>query len=313
MSVPVVLIDPLTLVGRELLELLQTRSDLDLELRYLHTAEEDEHQIAELGGDAALVPPIVGPQDLEGCSAIVVASDRDLPRLDHLEAFLDEAPEVPLLDCGRSDRLRHRTRPAGHGSRTTNGGVHLRVAHPAAIMADEVASTVRHLGLSSVSICALEPASHRHDDAVEILAAQAVSRLRGEPVTRTVGGHVLAFSAVAAEHDALAEDAGVLLSGTGVIASRVVTGAFHGHMAVLTLAFDTEVDDSDVRDALEASPMVVLVDHPASLDAVVGGDHVAVTPPALSADGRLLTVTAMADGLRVGGALTGLQILRTLL
>jgi len=35
--------------------------------------------------------------------------------------------------------------------------------------------------------------------------------------------------------------------------------------------------------------------------------------PRLSNDGRLLAVTAMVDGLRVGGAATALEVLRSLL
>ena len=54
-------------------------------------------------------------------------------------------------------------------------------------------------------------------------------------------------------------------------------------------------------------------DLPLSLDACVESGLVALSMPRLSRDGRLLAVTAMVDGLRVGGAATALQILRSLL
>jgi aspartate-semialdehyde dehydrogenase len=40
---------------------------------------------------------------------------------------------------------------------------------------------------------------------------------------------------------------------------------------------------------------------------------VVVTPPSLSPDGTQLALTMVADGLRVGGALTAVEILESLL
>ena len=50
-----------------------------------------------------------------------------------------------------------------------------------------------------------------------------------------------------------------------------------------------------------------------ALDATIDTDQVALTPPALSSDRRMLATTAMVDGLRIGGALTALEILRSMI
>jgi aspartate-semialdehyde dehydrogenase len=50
-----------------------------------------------------------------------------------------------------------------------------------------------------------------------------------------------------------------------------------------------------------------------SLDSVPDRENVVIAPPSLSPDGTQLALTMMADGLRVGGALTAVEILEQLI
>jgi hypothetical protein len=124
---------------------------------------------------------------------------------------------------------------------------------------------------------------------------------------------VLAFNVVAVASDDLVEDAAVLLRGFSLAISRSVSGVFHGHLAHLGLTFDAHVDAAAVDEALSAAASLELCNHPLSLDSVPDRDHVLVAPPTMSADGRQLLLTMMADGLRIGGSLTTLEILETLI
>ena len=56
-----------------------------------------------------------------------------------------------------------------------------------------------------------------------------------------------------------------------------------------------------------------LVSLPVSLDSITDSDRVIVTQPWFSPDRTQLALTMMADGLRVGGALTAVEILQALL
>ena len=57
---------------------------------------------------------------------------------------------------------------------------------------------------------------------------------------------------------------------------------------------------------------MVLAEGSISLDLVPDRDHVLLTQPQISPDRRMVAMTAMVDGLRIGGALTAVDILRSM-
>ena len=72
------------------------------------------------------------------------------------------------------------------------------------------------------------------------------------------------------------------------------------------------MDEPEIRDLLDEEPSIVLVEAPLRLDDATNRDQVLVTLPQLSADRRIVAFTAMVDGLRIGGALTALDIVRAM-
>ena len=100
MTAKILVLDPLTLIGREFLGYDKRLGAIVGELEFRHTALDDEHQIAKFGDASALAPPLTSASDLEGSSAVVTLGDRDSDCLDHLEDFLDAAPETVLVDAG---------------------------------------------------------------------------------------------------------------------------------------------------------------------------------------------------------------------
>lgn len=306
------LIDPLTLLGRELETQLPSVPGLAEGLRLLHSGTDDEHQIAELGGAPALVPPLTSPEDLEGCPAIVLAAEADSPRLDILEAYLVRRPETLLVVMGTATRFSRRYPPAAGLPGEVLGTAQVRVPHPAAAAAVLLVDALRHLQPVSLSVAAVEPVSAFGVTGVEALAAQAARRLQGGESEESVAGRTLAFNVVTLDAGDLAGELGALLPGLEVTATRAVLGVFHGYLAHLTFRFAEPRQRDEVEGAWNGSRDLALVEQLA-LNDVTERDRVFVTRPRLSRDRRTLAVTAMADGLRIGGALTAIRLLTSML
>jgi hypothetical protein len=307
----ILILDPLTLKGRELLSCADRLEGIVGEWDFRHTDLDEEHQIADLSAGPALVPPVDRPADLAGADVIVVASDGWSSRHEHLLAHLDSNPDQLLLDLGGFENLRDTTIPSiGEGAAVSR---QLRVAHPSLFATARVAEVLSYLGTVRGSLAVVEPVSAFGREGVEILARQAAQRVQGAQVDDRIQGQVLAFNTVAVESDELQEDAGLLLPDLPLAITRTLSGCFHGHLAHLGLSFENRLDTDTVRDALGQADGLVIDSLPISLDSVPDRDQVIVTPPLLSPDGTQLALTMMADGLRVGGALTAVEILESLL
>ncbi|MCU0234389.1 MAG: hypothetical protein MUE90_10225 [Thermoanaerobaculales bacterium] len=303
-------LDPLSLLGRELLSCGDELDRLDAELEYRHTSIDDEHEIAEVGGRPVLVPPLDSPAELEGHDAVVVASEGHGSRHEHLLSFLDRNPEAAVVDLSRLAILRDHTSPAaGPGPIPAR---HLRVAHPALVATARVVEVLQHLGRLGGSLAAVDPVSVFGREGIEILARQAAQRMRGEPVSERIDDRIRAFNLLTVDSDALQDEAAAVLPELQLAVTHSLSGMFHGHLAHLALTCSEALSPQALREALEQAVGLELADHPLGLDTVPDHDRVLVAPAALSADGRQLALTLMVDGLRVGGALTAFELLDSL-
>jgi hypothetical protein len=305
-------IDPLTLMGREVMSVTESRPDLVGEFSYCHTADDDEHQIAELAGTPALIPPLTGTADFAQCSAVLVASDTDTSRLSPLFAHMDDDPLLPVIDVARSASLADRCRPAA-GAADSWPSAHIRVAHPALVVLSNLVSSLRHLVPTGATVTAVDPVSSLGGEAIEALARQAAQRLQGSPVEEMIEGNVLAFNVVASTEGILQADAAIVVPGLDVAIGRATAGCFHGHAVYLGLAFDEPVDETAIWETITADEFFDLRQEPLSLDTTPETNTVAMTPPRLSHDRKHVAICAMVDGLRIGGALTALDILGSVL
>jgi hypothetical protein len=304
------ILDPLTLQGRELLSCGDRLEGLVGEWDYLHTDLDEEHQIADLNSGPALIPPLERVDDLDGADVVVVASDGWSSRHDHLLDYLDDHPATALLDINGLAQLRDRTTPT---IGETGQSRQLRVAHPALFATSRVAEVLVHLSALRGSLAVVDPVSGYGREGVEILARQAAQRVQGANVDERIQGHVLAFNAVAVDSDELQEDASLVLPDLPLAVTRTLSGCFHGHLAHLALSLESRLEPETVRDVFEQAEGIVIESMPLSLDSVPDRDEVVVAPPWMSPDGSQLALTMMADGLRVGGALTAVEILQALL
>jgi aspartate-semialdehyde dehydrogenase len=312
MASKILIIDPLTLVGREFIRCLEDAPDLAVEVDYRHTSTDDEHQIAELGARPALVSPFDDPAEIAGLGIVVVTSDTETERTAHLENLLIRHPDVTLVDVSRLPRLAELTVPAVGETVAATDRWHLRVAHPALVAAAKILIALKPLDPVRGSVAAVEPVSVFGREALETLVHQAGRRMQGGEPDHAIGGHVLAFNQVAVDSDALTEEAAELIPDTPLAVTRTLTGSFHGHVAHITIELAEPVDDPELRDAFDAADDIVIGETPISLDVVPDRDHVLLAPPQLSPDRRIVSMTAMIDGLRLGGALTAIEILRAM-
>jgi hypothetical protein len=305
------ILDPLTLAGREFLNSGNPLDRLDLDFDFRHTAVDDEHQIAEMPGGPALVPPLDSVDELEKHDAILVASDTQGSRHDLLIEFLDRNPDALVVDLARLPVLMERTTPSA-GSGIANSP-HVRVAHPALVVTSRLVEVLVHLGDLRGTLAIVDPVSVHGREAVELLARQSARRLQGGPADELIYGNVRAFNVVSVEAFELQEEAAQIMPSVPLAVTHSLSGIFHGHLAHLGLTFADPVDPGDIRDALSQTEGIEISDLPVSLNAVADRDFAIITPPVMSPDGRQLALTVMADGLRIGGALTAIDILRQLL
>jgi len=312
MASKILIVDPLTLIGRELTRCIEATPDLAFEIDYRHTATDDEQQITELGAEPALVPPLEDSDDTGGAGIIVVTSDTETERIGLLENLMIRHPEITVVDVSRVPKLMDLTSPAIGSTALETERCHLRVAHPALAAAASVLNALQPLAPVRGCVAAVDPVSVFGREALEVLVHQAGRRMQGGTPDHAIDGHTLAFNQVAIESDALTEEAAELIRDVPLAVTRTLSGSFHGHVAHLSIELADPVDDPDLRDAFDAAPQVVLGETPISLDVVPDRDNVLLTQPQISPDRRMVAMTAMVDGLRIGGALTAVEILRSM-
>ncbi|NOZ79101.1 MAG: hypothetical protein GXP48_07980 [Acidobacteria bacterium] len=309
---PIALVDPLTLQGRQVLQLVKRFPEIARRLTAFNTVEEGEHQVTDVGGEAMLVPPLEPGEALDSCSAFLLASDRWTPRLHSLMDHLLDHPDAIFVDLSYLEELWHLGTPAAEPQQARHVR-RLRVVHPAMVAAVHTVRPLIDLGLRSLNVMAMDPVSAFGREAIGRLAQQASARLQGNRAKHDIGGETLAFSSVAVPAGEMQEDAATLLPGVSVTVNRLLTGWFHGHMTNLAMTFDVPVAEGDIIARWKANPKLRASRNPLRLDTVVDQETILVAIPSFAADHRSLAVTTMADGLLIGGALTALELLGSLI
>ncbi|MCP4896978.1 MAG: hypothetical protein GY906_08375 [bacterium] len=312
MSRVLTLIDPDTLIGREFIRLVDEAGDSSVEVRAFHTSTDEEHQVAELAGEASVVIPMKQPEDLEGSSIVIVASDDPDADLGTVKDFATLNPQIPLIFAGNVENFGQRALPVGAKTREWPDPAWLRIAHPCLVAAEVLIDGLTHLGIESVAITALEPVSAFGGPAIEVLAQQAIARLQGQAVEQLIEGHTAAFSTVLAEEGQLVEDAAIFWPNAQTTVTRLLCGSFHGHLTQVTITCEHAVDRNELFETLESQPMLALAEAPIGTDSVIDANQIITIPGPSSTDDRHLTFTLMVDGLRIGGALTALQLVDSL-
>ena len=305
------LLEPTSLLGRELLQVMEERRMQPRTVLGFHLGAGEEQQVAEILGEPALVGPLEEPEQVPEGSVLLIAGKPSEARRSVLQALLAGRPHQPVLDLVGTGLVEG---PVLAGA----PGEPLRppravVASPGAAVIAGLVRPLLGLGVESVWAVAEVPASASGAGAVEALAGQAAARLQGLPPEEAPGAPVLAFDLVPGEPGRTAAHAQALLPGVEIAACEVRAGTFHGWIVHLGLRFAGPVPPGRLLELWTEAGTVSHDGDRFRLSGVVESEQIHVGPLAVSEPGRQVVVTAAADGLRVGGAATALEILDTLI
>lgn len=310
----VALFNPTTLVGKELRERLEARTDPGAELRLLSGDDEEIGTLTEIRGTAAVVGR-AGKAELAGADLVVFCGDREAaqPVLGELPpgttAVLlapDATPDdgLPLVDGINLEALDEAT-----------PGTVLLSPHPGAVLLAHLLHPLRGFGPLTATATLLQPASLYAEAGLDELYAQArrVIAIAGRENPVTLPGQ-LAFNAfpstLPGEHVA-AEVEAVLGGGAAVTAEVCQVSVFHGFSAALHLTCEQSPEPEELREALGDSPFVRLADddEPLGPTDAAASDEVLVGPVRRSG-GRAggYWIWSVMDNLTRGGALNALAI-----
>lgn len=296
------ILNPLTLMGQAVTTEIQMRFP-EADVGFFHTSDEDEHQIASVTGDPALVPPLDEAEGLSNFDVVVLTSDRINPRLKVLETALDQDSSMVFIDASPLKHYRRRTSPSS-GAEPVAPGARIRPAHPSLIVAGSVIRALEALRPEAVTIGAVEPVSIFGKDAIRMLALQAAQRLQGEDVTEMIDEQVAAFNMTARSGVDLVTDASELFPGIEVAAGRTLGSSFHGHFTLLSVTCSLGLSVEGVSSAIGNTPGLSIAEFPLHLDGVSDRNGIWVTPPEISPGARTVVFQAMVDGVQIGGAET---------
>ncbi|MGQ9495181.1 MAG: Asd/ArgC dimerization domain-containing protein [Thermoanaerobaculaceae bacterium] len=230
-----VVLDPNSLLGRELVPLLAA-SFPNLQRRYMHTRGVDDYLLLELEGNATVVPPLGDLEELADAAAVFIteppASALKMP----LAEFFAAHPQLPCFDLSSDDIL-----PADLGMAPTATRPQLRLPDPVLLLPTMLLRALGSLLPKRAFFSCLVPVSIHGEAALEELAAQAAARLSGDrPKTRLFPA-VLAFDAVPYQQGQkghLEEQLQKLFPQTQVQLHPIAAGIFHAHAVFASVEVD---------------------------------------------------------------------------
>ncbi len=308
-------LDPATLIGRELLDHLVERAP-GLRRAFFHTTEADEHLIAEIAGEASLVAPLADLEELVG-SHVVVATRQPSPAMAaRLVGWLRAHATVTLVDLteqglAEADSTVVFDRPPEQGVRW------FRFLDPSLVGAAFFLRALAPLAPEELHITAIRPASAYGEGGVEELADQGVARLSGRRPPRPAHlPSVLAFDlAPSADRyrTSLERQMREAFPEVTVHIRALEAGVFHGHLATVGARLGTVPRLDELRALLGTSSVLRLsrrnaMAHPS--DAV--GTY-AVTCSDLTIEPPWILATLTADGLRLTSGLLAAELVLTVL
>ncbi len=308
---PVAVLHPTGLLGKELLEGLAARPALGGDVRLYSDDPEEIGAITEAAGAAALVQAWE-PGALEGVDIAFFCGPAAATR--RLLAERPEATTAILLaeDAGPEDG---RPVVAGAGATTAARGAVLVSPHPAVILLTHLLWPLRAVDVEEAVATLVQPASMRGTPGLEEMFEQTRQIVAMTARTPTpVFGHQMAFNLLPhpGPIETLAAELATVLGGAPPVSLNVVqAGVFHSFSASLYLRCAGDPGVRAIRRALGEHPVIELADDPKRLGPieVSGSDKVvvgAVRKETGAAGGYW--VWAVMDNLTRGGAVNALEI-----
>jgi aspartate-semialdehyde dehydrogenase len=252
----VAVVNPVSLLAKELRDALDRRPDLVREQRLLTTVEAEVGTLTESGGGAAVVQ-LCTAESLEGAELLFLCGPAAESR-----AVLAQAPPGTRAVLLSLDATPADGPPvvAGVNLGDRADGPVLLSPHPGAVLLAHLLHPLRALGLRRAEATLLQPVSIVTHEALDQLFEQSRALLTFQtPVDSPFWQRQLAFNAVATEGtaDVLREEVEAVLGGSVAVSAQVLqAGIFHGFAASVHLACDPDPGVDALRDAYADRPFV---------------------------------------------------------
>lgn len=311
----VVLVDPLTLLGKEVRDRAAEILGPGHDVRLVAADPQQAGTLTDLGGAAAVVTGSgkTPAETLEGTDLAIFCGDAaDAPEFIAAMApgstailFGAEAAGTPIVAGVNDER-------AGAGTLLSPPAAAVALAH--------FAAAVRELGLEELIATTILPASEHGDAGLHEVFEQtrAIVAFTAQPPA-TVFGRQLAFNLLPLVDGGAGIEAAlraVLGDSPAVRVQSVQGGIFHGVSLSLALRFVTDPGEEAIRQALAAHPPIESFDEPAVLGPIDSAQSDGLLAGGLRRDprdARLYWLWAALDNLTVGGAINALRVARSVL
>jgi hypothetical protein len=275
--------------------------------RLFHTAGAEEHLIAEVCGEAAMVAPLADGGVLEGTDVVVVTATPAPAAAAALLSWLRANPAAVLVDLTQPGLAPAESQPLL--AAPPPGGREVRWFHlaaPALWAPGRVLMALAPLAPTDAALTLLLPAADFGEAGIEELARQAAARLSGRATDKpaTLPG-VLAFDAVPtapARLGALRAQLTALFPRLPCRLAAAHVGVFHGNAAALTVRAASAADATRAAALLRGAPGIRLArrnEHP-HLTVAVDTDEIVCAD--IESEGGWVTAWVFADAVRAGGA-----------
>jgi hypothetical protein len=310
------ILDPTSLLGREVTDAI-VRAFPEVRRRLFHTGADPEHLVAEVAGEAALVGPLLDPDELDGSVAVILTAKPAPQASTRLLAWLRANPSVALLDC---------TQPGVAGAEAScvldavpperRGLPWYHLVDPSLAAPARWLKALLPLAPEASFATVLCPASGFGAEAIDELASQGTARLSGRPPRRP--SHlpaVLAFDLAPAAGERLAvleAQLGELFPAVELGLHVIDTGVFHGTLATVLVRCTGEVSLERVQALLRATPGLRLARRNETVTATDAVERGRVICGDLRVRSRWVTAWLLADALRIGGAGAVVELLGSL-
>jgi aspartate-semialdehyde dehydrogenase len=307
----IAIVEPTTLLGREVKETLEGRPGLAADLRLLTTREEEYGTLTEIAGAAALVAHAT-PETVADLDLLLVCGE-----LSAIRPLLDALPAGATVVLLSPDATLADGVPvvAGVNPGELERGTVLLSPHPAAVLLAHLLHPLAGLGLEQAVATVIQPTSMYGDPGIDELLEQTrrILAMAGPPSGGPFGGQ-LAFNVLpgATAGESVAGQAAATLDFRGPLAVEVLQGAvFHGMAASLWVEVEGATEPEALEDALLSSAWIERSDTPESLGPVAAAAEAHILLGSVRADAARpggFWIRAVMDNLTRGGALNAVEI-----
>ena len=297
-------LDPTSLLGNEVVAALWQAFPA-ARRRFFHTTGVDEHLLAEVGGEPALVPPLGEGDELDGSDVVVATATPTEAAATRLVAWLRANAGAVLIDCtqpGLAPAESESVLTAPPPGKSERRWFHL--ADPAMWAPGRVLQALAPLDPREVHLTVLLPVSDFGQPGVQELAKQAAARLSGQPTRRSDAlPCVLAFDAAPAtgvRREVLQAQLHSLFPGLAMHLAAIQVGIFYGHAAALSVRTEARVDAARVTALIRKSPEVRIAQRNERPQPSAAVDSAEIVCSDIRCEDHRVALWLVADGLRVG-------------